>query len=1228
MINFKIKTRIAVFAVIIAFALSIAAAVAASVSGAFGMRSDYAGSSTSKNSYRTEENMKEYGIYPVPHDIKYGSGVLNVTDNVAVSIGSGIDTPTKDHLFDALSLMDVVSGGTGDGDTAVLLGVYGSGDEADLFIRSHAEFDAALFDKTDSYVLYIGGSEIAVVGRDTDAAFYGVTTLAAILEQTEGRSVRQLCVCDYSDSRFRGFIEGYYGVPWTTDERIELMRFGSKFKTNIYIYAPKDDPYHSANWRGLYKGADLEALKEQIKAGNETKTAFTWAIHPFMENGTQMTRVNYATDIQVLLAKFQQIYDAGCRQFMVSADDIMEESRDATLQRDLLNDVQAWLDEKGDCSDLIFVASYYSGGFDGGGAPQDRYYEKLMDGLSEKVTVMWTGENICSRLSDGAYERFDDLTGGRLPFIWMNWPVSDYATSSQLLGAGEVFDVPPAKDGSLPFSGVVVNPMQYAEQNKISVFACADYCWNAGDFDVFKSYEDSMKYIEPAAPEALKNIAEHLTTPANKTSGKPSEFSGGYFRESHIIAPYIERFKAAYKTGDYIAEARNLSNQFDLIVASAEIYERDAVNIKLRDSLHPWTEALKRLALSAQDYLEAFVLLAEDAPMDDIKNVYLKGKAMFDSIEECTCPVLYSYNGTPVQEPVVVAPVVILPFMKYLRDEAVDSIELPLGMSTGITVKGFGEVYLEHGIENILDGDVNTFTWLAGRSVGAYIRIDLDSVIDITKLRVINGAAKCEHIAEGGDALSGYIDYSTDGVNYTKLCDLSGVDTILSLSEKQKISARFLRLVSTSATGYMALREVYVNSLGGHTGPIISYRDFGTPDTADGYPGSNNVYNVFDGNKETVACFNKSGRADGGYVTIDMMKTESVSAIRVLTGKPNGGDSFSGHIEISENGDDFVRVGDLTGADTVTALTDPVNARYIRIVMDTQPAGWAAIREVYVNDLGGLRPSVITYENFGAPSTADGYPGSNNVMNLFDGDKDTVACFNKDGRADGGFVKIDMLKAEEISLMRVIVGKPDGGDVFNGHVELSADGVSWTQAGALQGSDTVLEIATPVSARYIKIVMDTQPVGWAAIREVFVNDIGNLPAIVRNHNFGNLAEGTSVYNMLDGNDDTFAWFDKPHKDGDDLPYVELDYMEAKVMTTVGVKVGKWREEDGGGSFVDAFNGSVEWSLDGVEWHKLMDIDDYDNSITLIAANKVTARYLRIYSNVSGGWEAIREVSVT
>ena len=50
----------------------------------------------------------------------------------------------------------------------------------------------------------------------------------------------------------RGFIEGYYGNPWSVEDRAELMKFGGYYKMNTYFYAPKDDPKHKDKWDILY----------------------------------------------------------------------------------------------------------------------------------------------------------------------------------------------------------------------------------------------------------------------------------------------------------------------------------------------------------------------------------------------------------------------------------------------------------------------------------------------------------------------------------------------------------------------------------------------------------------------------------------------------------------------------------------------------------------------------------------------------------------------------------------------------------------------------------------------------------------------------------------------------------------------------------------------------------------------------------------------------------------
>ena len=195
----------------------------------------------------------EYEIYPNPQSIIYLDKELKITDKVDMHLGGGIDKATENHVYDAFSKIDslVYKNGVVGGRTKIYVGVYNSGDIADTLARSgKVNIPTGHFDKIDAYILAIVDEGIIVLGKDTDAAFYGITTLSLVFDQVEDKTVRQFTVYDYSNTKYRGFIEGYYGFPWSTDNRVELMRFGSQFKTNIYSYAPKDDPSHSGNWRG------------------------------------------------------------------------------------------------------------------------------------------------------------------------------------------------------------------------------------------------------------------------------------------------------------------------------------------------------------------------------------------------------------------------------------------------------------------------------------------------------------------------------------------------------------------------------------------------------------------------------------------------------------------------------------------------------------------------------------------------------------------------------------------------------------------------------------------------------------------------------------------------------------------------------------------------------------------------------------------------------------------
>ena len=131
---------------------------------------------------------------------------------------------------------------------------------------------------------------------------------------------------DYANVASRGFIEGYYGNPWSTTDRMKLMECGGYYKLNSYFYAPKDDPKHNANWRDLYTDQEIETMiKPLAQAGNESKCRFVYALHPYMKDATHPNPLrhdaNYEADLKVMQDKFAQVIDAGVRQIAILADD-------------------------------------------------------------------------------------------------------------------------------------------------------------------------------------------------------------------------------------------------------------------------------------------------------------------------------------------------------------------------------------------------------------------------------------------------------------------------------------------------------------------------------------------------------------------------------------------------------------------------------------------------------------------------------------------------------------------------------------------------------------------------------------------------------------------------------------------------------------------------------------------------------------------------------------------
>ena len=200
-----------------------------------------------------------YEVYPNPHTMSYSNGDYEMTSQVNVVYEDGIDADTKARLNEVLALKGMsasVSSEKKAGKTNILVGIKNSNQYVDQHFGSYS--NSGLFDKLDSYALKSDKGTISILGKDTDAAFYGLTSLYHIFKQIEGKTIRNFSIEDYADVASRGFIEGYYGNPWSTEDRCKLMEWGGYYKLNSYFYAPKDDPKHNAKWRELYTDQEIE----------------------------------------------------------------------------------------------------------------------------------------------------------------------------------------------------------------------------------------------------------------------------------------------------------------------------------------------------------------------------------------------------------------------------------------------------------------------------------------------------------------------------------------------------------------------------------------------------------------------------------------------------------------------------------------------------------------------------------------------------------------------------------------------------------------------------------------------------------------------------------------------------------------------------------------------------------------------------------------------------------
>jgi len=133
----------------------------------------------------------------------------------------------------------------------------------------------------------------------------------------------QAVLSDFPSFPVRGIVEGFYGRPWSHQDRLEVLRFEGQQAMNVYYYAPKDDPYHRTLWQEPYPPQEMSRLSELAETARRNFVDFCFAISP----GLSM-RYSSDEDFSVLVRKLDSVARLGVSCIALFLDDVPPELQD------------------------------------------------------------------------------------------------------------------------------------------------------------------------------------------------------------------------------------------------------------------------------------------------------------------------------------------------------------------------------------------------------------------------------------------------------------------------------------------------------------------------------------------------------------------------------------------------------------------------------------------------------------------------------------------------------------------------------------------------------------------------------------------------------------------------------------------------------------------------------------------------------------------------------------
>lgn len=306
------------------------------------------------------------------------------------------------------------------------------------------------------------------------------------------------------DFKLRGVIEGFYGTPWTHEQRLRGLAHFSDFGFNRYLLAPKDDPWHRYDWRSALSEDFLNRVSELIAEGRKSGVTVAVAISPGLT-------VEYSDghDVSAIMVRFKQLHNIGVREFGLFLDDIparLQSEKDSTKFNSIMqahsyycNAVWAELKKLDSENTLAICPLQYHG------KATEEYITEFGNSLDPDLALIWTGREICSEYLDVSDAKVFKANTSHIPLYWDNYPVNDVAMLHEL----HVGPIEGREKGLENYSlGYFANPMDRFELSLISLSTIGDYLWDTQSYDPHVSWEYSLTLLMDNSDDraAIRNL--------------------------------------------------------------------------------------------------------------------------------------------------------------------------------------------------------------------------------------------------------------------------------------------------------------------------------------------------------------------------------------------------------------------------------------------------------------------------------------------------------------------------------------------------------------------------------------------------------------------------------------------------------------------------------------------------------------------------------------------------